>query len=230
MIQNGSVDGSIAFASLRPSRDQYFTFTEAPQTYENGLIIAQRITTRPEILLHVFHWSVICLLSICTICVAFYNYWAVRVSATHDSSPKNSYDAVWSAVATSLLQNKTAKPSTANLFLGLAFTVLYLTYFAGFRSQAMIVYQRSIDLTFQRFFADNGAKVIVRSYSSLKPEHRIAIFGVDLPDSDPRILVEYDRDKIAQILCENPKVAHYSRLDVFLATERVPGCIFRTLA
>ena len=29
MIQNGSVDGSIAFASLRPSRDQYFTFTEA---------------------------------------------------------------------------------------------------------------------------------------------------------------------------------------------------------
>uniref|UniRef100_A0A914XJ44 Solute-binding protein family 3/N-terminal domain-containing protein n=1 Tax=Plectus sambesii TaxID=2011161 RepID=A0A914XJ44_9BILA len=231
MVQNGTVDGSIAFASLRPSRDKYFTFTEAPQTYENGLIIGEEIATTPDIILYVFHWLVIGMLGFCALCIASYNYCASKIRPHGPRSrPISAVDAAWKAIMTALLQDKQARPSPMNVVLGLAFTAIYLMYFAGFRSQTMLVTQRRSDLLFQRFFARKDAKVIVRSYSALKPEHRMAIFGEDLPDSDPRILVESDRGKIAQILCQDHNVAHYSRLDVFLATERVPGCVFKTLA
>lgn len=101
--------------------------------------------------------------------------------------------------------------SIPNGVFALLFTAIHLTYFAGFRSQAMVAVQRSSSLVFQQFFANPHSKVIIRSDSSLIDEHREVIFGVDgVAKSKNRVIVEPDADKIANILCTNSAIAHYT--------------------
>uniref|UniRef100_A0A914WAS7 Ionotropic glutamate receptor C-terminal domain-containing protein n=1 Tax=Plectus sambesii TaxID=2011161 RepID=A0A914WAS7_9BILA len=206
LVQNGTIDATLTFQSLRPTRFDYFNYSELAQSYESGLIIGEIVDTKSHIQVQVFDWLVVLLLGIFLGLVGIFNH--LVLSRTRHST----FHSNWININPTLLRFSRLQCSLPNGVLALAFTIVNLTYFAGFRSQAMMASQRSTDRIFQEFFAHPRSKVITTSDSALHREHRLAIFGSSAAKARSRIIVEPDLEVIAKTLCANPNIAYYTEL------------------
>uniref|UniRef100_A0A914W3H4 Solute-binding protein family 3/N-terminal domain-containing protein n=2 Tax=Plectus sambesii TaxID=2011161 RepID=A0A914W3H4_9BILA len=207
MIQNGSIDGTLSFQSLRPARYAYFKYTEVAQTYESGLIIGENIEAKSEIQVQVFEWSIVGLIVGSLLVIYIYQQFILNCL-----TPSSSFFHNWINVDPILLRFYRLRCSLPNAVLAIAFTLINILYFAEFRSQVMFARLQTSDERFDDFFADKSRKVIVWSAISLTEQHRTTIFGPQATQTDvlSRIVEMPSVENISEILCKNSNVAYYT--------------------